>query len=111
MSDRNAHSSVQLMGSDPRIAHVLEIVRRVADAEATVLIRGETGTGKEVVSRAIHRWSPRHLKPFVAVNCASLPRVPAFTMTSPGITATFEMIGEPQLAQKWRYTEIGRAHV
>lgn len=73
MSDRNAHSSVQLMGSDPRIAHVLEIVRRVADAEATVLIRGETGTGKEVVARLLHAQSIRLHEPFIAVNCGALP--------------------------------------
>jgi DNA-binding NtrC family response regulator len=73
MTCTTAPTSVQLMGSDPRIAHVHEIVRRVADAEATVLIRGETGTGKEVVARLLHTSSIRAREPFIAVNCGALP--------------------------------------
>ena len=49
------------------------MIRRVADANATVLIRGETGTGKELVARALHEMSGRRNEPFVAVNCSALP--------------------------------------
>ncbi len=50
----------------------LAVAKQAASSSVTVLLLGETGTGKEVVARAIHRWSPRHTKPFVAVNCAAL---------------------------------------
>jgi DNA-binding NtrC family response regulator len=52
---------------------VRHMIRRVADANATVLIRGETGTGKELVARALHEMSGRRNEPFVAVNCSALP--------------------------------------
>lgn len=51
----------------------LSIARQAAPSTATMLLLGETGTGKEVVARAIHRWSPRRAKPFIAVNCAAFP--------------------------------------
>ncbi len=51
----------------------LAIAKQAASSPVTVLLLGETGTGKEVVARAIHRWSPRSAKPFVAVNCAAFP--------------------------------------
>ena len=51
----------------------LAIAKQAAASSVTVLLLGETGTGKEVAARAIHRWSPRCAKPFVAVNCAALP--------------------------------------
>jgi len=59
-------------GSDPAMARVAETVERVAPSTATVLLLGETGTGKEVVARAIHQQSTRREQPFVAVNCAVL---------------------------------------
>ena len=61
-----------LRGVDPGMARVAETVERVAPSTATVLLLGETGTGKEVVARAIHAQSPRRDQPFVAVNCAVL---------------------------------------
>jgi DNA-binding NtrC family response regulator len=61
----------EIYGASPAIAEVREKIARVAPTHATVLITGETGTGKELVARAIHRNSPRANKPFVAVNCAA----------------------------------------
>jgi len=61
----------ELHGNSPAIQSVRETISRVAPTNATVLITGETGTGKELVARAIHRNSPRADRPFVAVNCAA----------------------------------------
>lgn len=61
----------EIYGDSPAMHEVRERISRVAPTHATVLITGETGTGKEVVARAIHRNSPRAAKPFVAVNCAA----------------------------------------
>jgi PAS domain S-box-containing protein len=52
---------------------VLEVLPRIAESESTILVEGETGTGKELVARAIHGLSPRRSGPFVAVNCGALP--------------------------------------
>jgi formate hydrogenlyase transcriptional activator len=64
----------EIVGTSPALATVLSRVSKVAIADSTVLIVGETGTGKELIARAIHRRSPRSLKAFVAVNCAAIPR-------------------------------------
>ena len=58
---------------EPESAAFLDLARRIAAADATVLVLGETGTGKEGLSRFIHDCSPRAAQPFVAVNCAALP--------------------------------------
>jgi len=60
------------IGESPAMTHVLETIRQVAPSRATVLISGESGTGKELAAHAIHRLSPRHKGPFVAVHCAAL---------------------------------------
>jgi two-component system response regulator AtoC len=57
----------------PAMRQVARIIERVADSDVTVLIRGESGVGKELVARAIHQRSTRRQKPFVKVNCAALP--------------------------------------
>jgi len=62
-----------LVGSSPQMQKVRHLIERVADSDAPVLIRGETGTGKELVARALHTLSPRRDEPFLAVNCSALP--------------------------------------
>ena len=62
-----------IIGSSPALSGALERVARVAATDATVLITGETGTGKELIARAIHAASPRAKQPLIKVNCAVLP--------------------------------------
>ncbi len=61
-----------LLGNSTAMQEVLDAIRLVAPSDATVLIGGETGTGKELAARAIHAASPRHASPFVALNCAAI---------------------------------------
>ncbi len=63
----------QLLGSSPGMQEVLDQLRRVAPSASTVLLRGESGVGKELAARALHQLGPRRDKPFVAVHCAALP--------------------------------------
>jgi two-component system response regulator FlrC len=62
----------EIVAGDGKMLAALELGRSVAPTDATVLIMGETGTGKELMARAIHHWSPRAEQSFVAVNCAAL---------------------------------------
>ena len=64
--------SERFVGNAAQIRELLHLVQRVAETESTVLIRGESGSGKELVARAVHRQSPRARQPFVVVDCASL---------------------------------------
>ena len=63
-----------LVGRTPQVAAILTTIEMVKDSESSVLIHGETGTGKEIVACALHDQSVRRDKPFVAVNCAAMPR-------------------------------------
>ena len=63
----------QIIGSSPALKHVLELVETVAPNDSTVLLLGETGTGKELIARAIHERSRRKAKTFVKLNCAAIP--------------------------------------
>jgi len=65
--------SMDLIGQSAAMRKVFELVEKVAPSKASVAITGESGTGKEVVARAVHNLSPRREKPFIAVNCASIP--------------------------------------
>jgi PAS domain S-box-containing protein len=64
----------QIVGTSPPLQTVLSRISKVAPADSSVLITGETGTGKELVARAIHRRSRRSSRSFVSVNCAAIPR-------------------------------------
>jgi len=66
-------SLIERMGGSPAIAQVIQQVSQVAESNFTVLVQGETGTGKELVARAIHHQSPRRRGPFVAVDCGAIP--------------------------------------
>jgi DNA-binding NtrC family response regulator len=71
---RRLRGTVEFLGESQAIAKVLDTVEKVAPSDASVLITGENGTGKELVARAIHLGSGRALGPFVDVNCAAIPR-------------------------------------
>jgi transcriptional regulator with GAF, ATPase, and Fis domain len=64
----------EIVGTSAALERVLSLVSKVAPTDATVLVTGETGTGKELVARAIHRQSRRSSRAFVTVNCAAIPR-------------------------------------
>src|ERR1700726_26847 len=64
----------EIVGSSPALQVVLSQVAKVAPTDSTVLISGETGTGKELIARAIHKRSQRSSRAFVSVNCAAIPQ-------------------------------------
>jgi two-component system response regulator HydG len=70
---RETQAVNKMVGRSPAMRAVVDLIRRVAASAVPVLVLGETGTGKELVARAVHAESPRRDAPFVAVNCAALP--------------------------------------
>jgi len=66
-------TTLDVIGSSPKFRALMTVVERVAPVDSAVLIQGETGTGKEVIARAIHEASPRRNHRFVALNCAAIP--------------------------------------
>ena len=70
---KSVHNFDEIVGRSPALTTVLDKVSRVAATDATVLIHGETGTGKELIARAIHSISQRRGKPLIKINCAALP--------------------------------------
>ena len=71
---RSSHDFGEVLGESPALLKLLDQVGQVAGTDSTVLIQGETGTGKELVARAIHGRSQRRERPLIKVNCAALPR-------------------------------------
>jgi Nif-specific regulatory protein/two-component system response regulator HydG len=67
------HDFEGIVTRDPRMLELLRVVGQVADTDTSVLVRGETGTGKELIARALHVNSARRRKPFVTLHCAALP--------------------------------------
>ena len=72
---REGEAFQNLVGQSPAMQRVFETVQMVAKTELTVLITGESGTGKDLVARAIHSLSDRRERPFVAVNCPTVPEI------------------------------------
>jgi formate hydrogenlyase transcriptional activator len=70
---RNQRRFEQVIGNSPALESVLEQVERVAPTDSTVLLQGETGTGKELIARAIHNISSRCGRPYIKLNCAAIP--------------------------------------
>lgn len=64
----------QIIGRNEKIVDVIKLVKKVSGSDTSVLLQGESGTGKELFARAIHNISPRAKKPFIAINCAAIPR-------------------------------------
>ncbi len=62
-----------LVGNSPRMQHIYEVIKQIARTKTNVLITGESGTGKELIAHSIHLESDRHDKPFVVINCGSIP--------------------------------------
>src|SRR5438309_4472522 len=71
--DRDPRRFEQIIGSSPALESVLQQVEQVAPTDSTALIQGETGTGKELIARAIHNLSARCGRPFIKLNCAAIP--------------------------------------
>ena len=71
--DEREHRFDHIVGNSPALESVLAEVERVASTDSTVLVLGETGTGKELIARAIHNISPRCGRPFVKLNCSAIP--------------------------------------
>jgi two-component system nitrogen regulation response regulator GlnG len=72
--EETATASPEILGQAPSMQEVFRAIGRLAQSNATVLITGESGSGKELVARALHRHSPRASKPFVAINTAAMPK-------------------------------------
>jgi two-component system nitrogen regulation response regulator GlnG len=69
-----ASAAPEILGQAPAMQEVFRAIGRLAQSHATVLITGDSGTGKELVARALHRHSPRAAKPFIAINSAAIPK-------------------------------------
>ncbi|MCK4351853.1 sigma-54-dependent Fis family transcriptional regulator [candidate division WOR-3 bacterium] len=70
---RKFEATQEIIGRSKKLQKVLELARKVADTDCTILIQGETGTGKELIARAIHQMSLRRDNPFITVDCGALP--------------------------------------
>jgi len=70
---RNGARLKGIIAASPQMLNTCRTIEKVAPADVTTLIVGETGTGKEVLARALHDLSPRKEKPFAAINCAAIP--------------------------------------
>lgn len=70
--DSKVHNFGDIIGESPKMKEVFNVIQRIAQSDVTVLVRGETGTGKELVAAAIHKRSNRKDEPFIKLNCAAI---------------------------------------
>jgi Nif-specific regulatory protein len=70
--DSKVHNFGDIIGDSPKMQQVFQVIQRIAQSDVTVLVRGETGTGKELVAAAIHKRSKRSDEPFIKLNCAAI---------------------------------------
>jgi Nif-specific regulatory protein len=70
--DSKVHNFGDIIGDSPKMQQVFQVIQRIAQSDVTVLVRGETGTGKELVAAAIHKRSKRAEEPFIKLNCAAI---------------------------------------
>jgi len=103
-SVENSEPLPGMTGHSPSLRRVYRLARLVAARQTTVLVTGETGTGKELVARALHELSPRHGRPFVVVNCAAIPEplleAELFGYNRGAFTGAFQSrLGRVQMAQ------------
>jgi len=73
-AEEEPQATPEILGAAPAMQEVFRAIGRLAQSHATVLINGESGSGKELVARALHRHSPRASKPFIAINTAAIPK-------------------------------------
>ncbi|MFA6788932.1 MAG: sigma 54-interacting transcriptional regulator, partial [Arcobacteraceae bacterium] len=70
--DSKVHNFGDIIGESPKMQQVFQVIQRIAQSDVTILVRGETGTGKELVAAAIHKRSKRKDEPFIKLNCAAI---------------------------------------
>jgi two-component system, NtrC family, response regulator AtoC len=115
---REKYSFHNIIGKSDKIKEVLYKIEKVAPTNATVLIRGDSGTGKELIAKTIHQYSPRSDKPFIAIDCTSMPETliesELFGHTKGAFTgAAAKRLGKFELAQGGTFflDEIGNLPV
>ena len=89
----------ELLGESRPIRELRKLLSKLAPTESPVLIRGDSGTGKELVAKTLHRQSQRHAKPFVAINCGAIPE----HLISPSCSATKRRVYRCSSAQDRAY--------
>ncbi|MGO4886591.1 sigma-54-dependent transcriptional regulator [Anaerobacillus sp. MEB173] len=70
---RDSESSDELLGVSSEMKEIFELVKRVSQTNASILLQGESGTGKTMIAKLLHKYSDRHNRPFVSINCAAIP--------------------------------------
>jgi DNA-binding NtrC family response regulator len=68
------HPFEKIIGKDKKMEDIFYLISSIADSDGSVLIQGDSGTGKELIARALHKLGPRHDQPFVVINCAAIPK-------------------------------------
>jgi len=94
-----------IIGKSTVMRELFELLETVAQTASTILVSGETGTGKELVARAIHHNSPRRAQRFVAINCGAIPE----TCSKPSCLAMFRSVHGAVATRAGRFEEANRA--